>query len=55
MIERIWDRMQEYNPKADKEKLWAGFAFAKEAHKDQVRKSGEPFFTHALTGHYRKP
>jgi GTP diphosphokinase / guanosine-3',5'-bis(diphosphate) 3'-diphosphatase len=49
MIEQIWERVQDYNPMADREKLWAGFTFAKEAHRHQVRKSGEPFFTHALT------
>ena len=49
MMNRIWERVQEYNPRADKEKLWAGFAFARDAHRDQTRKSGEAFFTHALT------
>ncbi len=49
MMDQIWSRVVEYNPKADREKLYAGYEFAKAAHEGQVRKSGEPFFTHALT------
>ena len=34
---------------ADEDKLWFGYRFAKAAHEGQKRKSGEPFFTHAMT------
>jgi len=49
MMEDIWSRVQVYNPQADRDKLWSGYRFAKSAHAGQTRKSGEPFFTHALT------
>jgi guanosine-3',5'-bis(diphosphate) 3'-pyrophosphohydrolase len=37
-----------YNPQADIDKLWRAFRFADTAHSGQVRRSGEPFFLHAL-------
>jgi len=43
------DKVQAYNPAADTDKLWAAFEFAHTAHSGQVRRSGEPFFSHALT------
>jgi guanosine-3',5'-bis(diphosphate) 3'-pyrophosphohydrolase len=49
MMEDIWSRVEKYNPQADQERLWQGFDFASQAHAHQNRKSGEPFFTHALT------
>ena len=47
-MEELWTKVQEYNPRADRERLWAGFEFAKEAHEGQFRRSGEPYFTHAM-------
>ncbi len=49
MMESLWQEVHRYNPQADEDKLWFGFRFAKSAHEGQLRKSGEPFFTHALT------
>ncbi len=45
----LWEQVHSYNPQADEDKLWFGFRFAKAAHEGQFRKSGEPFFTHAMT------
>ncbi len=49
IMEGIWDRVQVFNPQADQDRLWEAFHFAKLAHQDQLRKSGEPFFLHAIT------
>ena len=49
MMEELWAKVRVYNPQADEDKLWFGYRFAKAAHEGQMRKSGEPFFTHALT------
>jgi GTP pyrophosphokinase len=49
MMEDLGERVRRYNPQADEDKLWFGFRFAKAAHEGQYRKSGEPFFAHALT------
>jgi len=37
-----------YNPSADFSKIRAAFEFANEAHKEQKRKSGEPYIIHPL-------
>jgi len=49
MMKRLVEKNRAYNPQADEELLWRCFEFAKEAHAGQTRKSGEPFFAHALT------
>jgi guanosine-3',5'-bis(diphosphate) 3'-pyrophosphohydrolase len=49
MMEEIWSRVALYNPQADRSKLYAGYEFARAAHEGQTRRSGEPFFAHALT------
>lgn len=49
IMEDIWARVEVFNPQADKERLWEAFQFAKAAHDGQKRKSGEPFFLHAIT------
>ncbi len=49
MMNDLWEQVRVYNPQADEDKLWFGFRFAKAAHEGQFRKSGEPFFTHAMT------
>jgi guanosine-3',5'-bis(diphosphate) 3'-pyrophosphohydrolase len=49
MMESLWEKVRIYNPQADEDKLWFGYRFAKSAHEGQKRKSGEPFFTHAMT------
>ena len=38
-----------YHPQADVEKLWRAYHRGLKAHEGQTRKSGEPYFTHALT------
>jgi len=49
MMEALWEKVRLYNPQADEDKLWFGYRFAKAAHEGQKRRSGEPFFAHALT------
>jgi len=49
MMEGILSRVEQYNPQADHERLWGCYEFAKQAHAHQTRRSGEPFFVHALT------
>ena len=49
MMEELWANVRVYNPQADEDKLWFGYRFAKAAHEGQKRKSGDPFFAHALT------
>ncbi len=49
IMEGIWEKVQVFNPQADKDRLWDAFHFAKQAHEGQMRKSGEPFFLHAVT------
>lgn len=41
-------RLKRYSPGADTEMLNRAFSFSYEAHKDQLRKSGEPYFGHCL-------
>jgi guanosine-3',5'-bis(diphosphate) 3'-pyrophosphohydrolase len=48
-MEAIAARVQEYHPSADLGRLWEAYTFAAAAHEGQARRSGEPFFTHALT------
>ena len=40
--------VRSYNPSADFAQIRAAFEFAQEAHKDQKRKSGEPYIIHPL-------
>ena len=49
MMEALWAKVRVYNPQADEDKLWFGYRFAKAAHEGQKRRSGEPFFAHAMT------
>ncbi len=49
IMEGIWERVEVFNPQADKDRLWEAFHFAQEAHEGQKRKSGDPFFLHAIT------
>ncbi len=48
LMEQVLAKVRTYNPQADEDKLWFCFRFASSAHEGQLRKSGEPFFTHAL-------
>ena len=42
------DRVRKYHPSADISMLEKAYQTAREAHKDQVRKSGEPYIIHPL-------
>ncbi len=41
-------KVQSYNPNCDADLLARAYAFGQEAHEGQVRKSGEPYFTHPV-------
>ena len=45
-VKSLISRIQAYNPEAEVELLERCYRFAREAHKGQKRKSGEPYFTH---------
>lgn len=47
-LNRIIRRLKRYSSYVDEEFIKKAFAFAKEAHKDQLRKSGEPYFDHPV-------
>ena len=47
-LKAIIDRVMEYNPGADVEFMKKAAEFACEAHKGQLRRSGEPYFSHCL-------
>jgi GTP pyrophosphokinase len=47
-IEQIIDKVKKNNPKADTEMLRLAYDFAHEAHKGQVRQTGEPYIQHSL-------
>jgi GTP pyrophosphokinase len=49
MMDGLWAKVREYNPLAGEELLRRGYVFASSAHAGQQRRSGEPFFVHALT------
>ncbi len=41
-------RMRKYHPEDDMDLVRRAYAFAENAHKDQVRKSGDPYFCHPV-------
>ncbi len=43
------ESVRSYHPEADLEKLWRAFHRGVVAHRDQKRKSGEPYFIHCLS------
>ena len=45
----IVSRVKSYHRNADFEKLWRAFHLGRKAHEGQKRRSGEPYFTHALS------
>lgn len=51
-FENLINKIKEYNPNADIDKITRAFEFAKEAHKDQKRVSGMPYITHPLNVAY---
>jgi len=47
-FEDILQRVQEYNPDADLNLLRKAYIFSAREHKDQVRRSGEPYLVHPI-------
>ncbi|MFQ5824287.1 MAG: RelA/SpoT family protein [bacterium] len=47
-FDELLRRLRRYSPKADTRMLHKAFDFSYEAHKDQLRNSGEPYFAHCL-------
>jgi GTP pyrophosphokinase len=48
-IEDILNRMEQYRPDLDEDLLRHAYVFAANRHQGQIRRSGEPYFTHPLT------
>ncbi len=51
-FEDIVDRVQDYNPDADVDLLRKAYIFSAREHRDQVRRSGEPYLVHPLEVSY---
>jgi len=49
MMQAVTRKVRAYNPRADVDRLWAAYRRGRQAHEGQLRKSGEPYFVHALT------
>ena len=47
-FERLKEKVVQYNPKIDLERLVEAYELAKVAHEGQMRKSGEPYLSHPL-------
>lgn len=47
-LKSLINQIQTYNPDAEVELLERSYRFARNAHKGQQRKSGEPYFTHCV-------
>ncbi|MEL6914668.1 MAG: bifunctional (p)ppGpp synthetase/guanosine-3',5'-bis(diphosphate) 3'-pyrophosphohydrolase [Pseudomonadota bacterium] len=46
--EALLDRVHAYNPRADGALITKAYAFGKDMHEGQTRRSGEPYFTHPV-------
>ncbi len=46
MLDELLSRVDKYNPDADFDMIEKAFYFSEEAHRQQVRNSGEPYFIH---------
>ncbi|MCP3980434.1 MAG: bifunctional (p)ppGpp synthetase/guanosine-3',5'-bis(diphosphate) 3'-pyrophosphohydrolase [bacterium] len=51
-FEDILERVQEYNPNADVDLLRKAYVFSAREHRDQKRRSGEPYLVHPLEVSY---
>lgn len=49
MMHDVVQKVATYNPRFDKDRLWQAYRLGSEAHSEQKRHSGEPYFIHALT------
>ncbi len=47
-LQELLAEVREHHPEADVDAVVRAYTFAEEHHRDQVRKSGEPFITHPL-------
>ena len=45
-LKELIAQFKEYNPNADTSMLEKAYSFAYNAHKDQQRETGEPYFNH---------
>lgn len=48
IVEKVINRVKEYSPKANTDMIYVAYRLAKAAHKNQVRKSGEPYIIHPV-------
>lgn len=48
LFEKLNEEIIKYNPYYDKRRIKKAYLYANEAHKNSLRKSGEPFITHPL-------
>lgn len=48
-LDELVERIQSYHPSADVELIRKAYRFSEWAHRDQTRKSGEPYFTHPVS------
>ena len=46
VLEELVDRVRQYHPEADVELSRRAYHYGEWAHRAQLRKSGEPYFTH---------
>lgn len=51
-IEKILARVKEYNPNVDQERILRAYNLCVEAHGEQLRNSGEPYYIHPLAVAY---
>ena len=51
-IEKIIARVKEYNPSCDEKRIMQAYELCVEAHGDQLRNSGEPYYIHPLEVSY---
>ena len=47
-VEHLLSLIREYNPNTDEDLIRRAFAYGKKAHEGQLRKSGEPYFSHPV-------
>ncbi len=48
VVEKVMERVKEYSPKSNTDMIFVAYRVAKAAHKNQLRKSGEPYIIHPV-------
>lgn len=48
IVDKVIERVKGYNPKANTDMIYVAYRLAKAAHKNQFRKSGEPYIIHPV-------